>query len=379
MRKHCSWGLKFSSTCSGALLSDFSLSDSCGGEVCKSFLSRAYKMSSNTTEGVVQMGKLMVHIAENGHSFELDCDEYTLVEAVQRFLESVTAIQANDQLLLCLDMKLESQQPLSTYRLPSDDREVFLFNKARMRANSPSPPAEQVEIPDPHLPSSSHDPHPLDDATDPALKALPSYERQFRYHFQFGKAIFNRTLAKMGICERLFRELKVQERALDIAGRNLDHFYRMILQNHREFDKFYSQQHRRHVNLLANFGRDIERLKVCKVLPQLQSSNRKSLLDFVKEENLLKNVEDCSSSHRQFENKVSEFKQEFGELKRNAEHLFSLKASLLIGELETTIKEHQQLINEQKSIMQTLRFSHITVQFLVFKYNLDRLLFHKFR
>ncbi|KAL3535159.1 hypothetical protein ACH5RR_003620 [Cinchona calisaya] len=326
-------------------------------------------MSSNITEGgVVQMGKLLVHIAENGHSFELECDEYTLVEAVQRFLESVTRIQFNDQLLLCLDMKLESQRPLSTYRLPSNDREVFLFNKARMRSNSPHPMDEQIEItdiPDPQVPPSSHNPHPLDDAPDPALKVLPSYERRFRYHFQFGDAIYCRTRAKMDICGRLFREQKVQERALEIAGRNLDHFYKMILQNYREFEKIYSQQHRRHTNLLANFGRDIEKLRACKILPALQSDSRRCLLDFVKEENLRKIVEDCSSSHRQFENKVLDFKEEFGELKHNAEHLFSSKASFHIGELETTIKEHQRYINEQKSIMQTLSKDVNTVKKLV--------------
>lgn len=307
------------------------------------------------------MGKLLVHIAENGHSFELECFEYTLVEAVQQFLESVTGIQFHDQLLLCLGMKLEPQRPFSTYRLPSDDREVFLFNKARMRRDSLPPAAEQVDtidIPDPQGPSSSHNPNPLDDAPDPALKALPSYERQFRYHFQRGDAIYRRTRAKMDICERLFREQKVQERALDIAGRNLDHFYRMILQNYRDFEKFYSQQHRRHTNLLANFGRDIEKWRACKIIPALQSSSRRCLLDFVKEENLRKIAEDCSSSHRQFENKVLDFKQEFGELKCNAEHLFSSKASFRIRELETAIKEHQRFINEQKSIMQTLRYSH---------------------
>lgn len=315
-------------------------------------------MSSNTLEGVVQMGKLVIHIAENGHSYELDCEEYTLVEAVQKFLESVCGIPFNDQLLLCLDMKLDSQRPLSTYKLPSSEREVFLFNKARMRSNSPSPPLEQCEIidmPDPPMPSSSHNPHPLDDASDPALKALPSYERQFRYHFQCGDAIYSRTLAKAEICDRLLQEQKVQERALEIAKGNLDYFYRIVLQNYSDFMKCYSQQHRQHNSLLVNYGRDLERLRAIRLHPSLQSSNRKCLLDFVKEENLRKTVEDCSSSHRQFENKVSEFKQEFGDLKRNTENLFSGKASFLVKDLELAIKEHQRFINEQKSIMQALR------------------------
>ncbi|XP_009800573.1 autophagy-related protein 11 [Nicotiana tabacum] len=313
--------------------------------------------SSNASSGVVQVGKLLVHIAENGQSYELNCDEYTLVDAVQQFLESVSGIPIGDQLLLCLDVKLELHCPLSTYKLPSDDREVILFNKARMRSNAPPPLPEEVEIidiPDPPLPSSSHDPHPLDDATDPALKALPSYERQFRFHFQSGHAIYSRSQMRIETCERLLREQKVQERALGIARGNLDHFYGMIVQNYNDFLKCYSQQYRSHSNLLSNFGRDIEKLRSCKLHPALQTANRKCLLDFVKEENLRKLAEDCSGSHRQFENKVAEFKHEFGELEHNAKHLFSTKGSHIIREVELAIRDHQKYVSEQKSIMQAL-------------------------
>lgn len=318
--------------------------------------------SSSVSEGGVERGKVLVHAAENGHSFELDCDEYTLVEEVQRYLESVSGIHVNDQLLLCVDMKLDSQKQLSAYRLPSDDREVYLFNRARMRSNSPSPAPEQVELvetPDPQSPTSSRNPHPLDDASDPALKALASYERQFRYHYQQGHAIYARTSLKYEICERFLREQKVQEKALEIARGTLDHYYRMILQNYNDFVKHYSMQHRSHSSLLVNFGRDIEKLRTCKLIPPLQTGNRKCLLDFVKEENSRKMVEDCSSSHRQFETKVSEFKQEFGELKRSTEHLFSsnIKTLDFIKNVELMVKEGQKYITEQKSVMQTLRFT----------------------
>ncbi|KAL4589931.1 hypothetical protein LXL04_002843 [Taraxacum kok-saghyz] len=315
----------------------------------------------SSTESVIQRGKLLVHIAENGHSFELDCDEDTLVESIQQYLESLSGIRLHDQLILYLDLKLEPQQPLSSYKLPSDDREVFLFNRAKMRTNSPPPNPEEQDLElsqnyhiDPPRPSSSHDPHPLDEASDPALKALPSYERQFRYHYQLGDAIYHRTLLKYQTCERLSREQRVQEKALEIARGNLDHFYKMILQNYTDFVKCYSQQQRTHSNLLVNFGRDLERLRSIKLLPVLQSGDRKCLLDFVKEDNLRKMVDDCSNSHRQFESKVAEFKQEFGELKRSTECLFSSKASILGRDLEKTVKEHQHHINEQKSIMQAL-------------------------
>lgn len=325
-------------------------------------------MSCSITEVLVHEGKLLVHISENGHSFELDCNENSPVEAVMRFIESAAGINFNDQLVLCLDMKLEPQKLLSAYRLPSDDKEVFIFNKLRLQSNSPPPSPEQVdvlEVADPPPPALSQDPHPLDDAPDPALKALPSYERQFRYHYHRGHAIYIRTQAKIEMCERLLREQKVQERAVEVGRGNLEQYYRVINQNYNDFMKRYSQQQRVHSDLLANFGRDIEKLRSVKLHPSLQTATCKCLLDFVKEEHLRKSAETCSNSHRQFENKVSQFKQIFDDVKRRVEELLNTRASLPIKNLEMMIKEHQRFINEQKSIMQSLSKDVSTVKKLV--------------
>ncbi|KAH7569248.1 hypothetical protein JRO89_XS06G0131000 [Xanthoceras sorbifolium] len=325
-------------------------------------------MSSSITESLIHEGKLLVHIAENGHSFELDCSETTTVEAVMRSIESVSGINFNDQLVLCLDMKLEPQKMLSAYRLPSNDKEVFIFNKVRLQSNSPPPPPEHIdilEVADPPPPASSHDPHPLDDASDPALKALPSYERQFRYHYHRGHALYSRTQVKIENSNRLLREQKVQERAVEVGRGNLEQYYRVINQNYTEFMKRYLQQYRIHSDLLVNFERDLDKLRSVKLHPSLQNSTRKCLLDFVKEENLRKSAELCSSSHRQFENKVSQFKQMFAEVKRKVEELLNTRPSLSLKNLEVTIKEHQRFINEQKSIMQSLSKDVSTVKKLV--------------
>lgn len=332
------------------------------------FLGAEEKMSSSIVENLIPVGKLLVHIAENGHSIELDCDEATLVEAVMQWIEPVSGIHCNDQLVLCADLKLEPQRPLSAYKLPSSDREVFVFNKSRLQINSPPPPPEQVnivEVLETRPPASSSDPHPLDDAPDPALKALPSYERQFRYHYHRGHAIYSRTLSKFDHCERLLREQKVQERALEVARSNLDQYYRMIHQNCSEFMKRYKQQHRCHTDLLANFDKVMQKLRSTKLHPTLQTAIRKCLMDFVKEDNLRKLAENCNSSHRQFENKVVHFNQIFGEVKRKVEELFALRASLPAKNLELTIKEHRRYLDEQKSIMQSLSKDVNTVKKLV--------------
>lgn len=331
-------------------------------------LLRIDKMSSSINEGSVYEGKLLVHIAENGHSFGIDCDESTLVEAVMRYIESVAGVNFNDQLVLCLEKKLEPQCPLSAYNLPSGDREVFIYNKARLQNNPMPPPHEQVdivEVADPPPPASTHDPHPLDDAADPALKALPSYERQFRYHYHRGHAIYSRTQVKYETCERLLREQKVQDRAVDVARINVEQYYKTIIQNYSEFMKRYAHQHRIHSELLMNSGRDLEKLRSIKLHPALQTASYKYLVDFVKEENLRKAVDNCGNSHRQFEKKVSEFKQMFAEVRRKVEELFANRTPFSIRNLEQTIKEHQRFLYEEKSIMQSLSKDVSTVKKLV--------------
>ncbi|KAJ4957934.1 hypothetical protein NE237_025045 [Protea cynaroides] len=325
-------------------------------------------MSSNDTEEFVPGRKLLIRIVEDGHNFELDCDESTAVEEVQRFLESVSGIQVNDQLLFCQEMRLEAKQTLSAYKLPTDGREVFVYNRARMLSDSPPPPMERIDIPEisePPFPSSNQDPHPLDDATDPALKALPSYDRQFRYHYQRGHAILKCTMLKFKDCERLLGEQKVQERALEAAKASMDHYYRRLYEMCMDFMKCYSQQHRYHSDLLANVGRDIERLRSCKLHPALQTQHRKCLLDFVKEENLRKLADNCNSSHKQFEAKIMQFKQMFNELKRRVEDLYTSKVSVATKDLELMIKDHQRYLNEQESIKQSLSKDVNTVKKLV--------------
>ncbi|KAL1210510.1 Autophagy-related protein 11 [Cardamine amara subsp. amara] len=325
-------------------------------------------MSGSFTESFADDGKLRLCVAENGHSFEFECSETTSVESVRRFVESVSGIGFSDQLLLSLDMKLEPQKLLSAFGLPASDREVFIFNKAMLQSNSHPPSLEDVdlqEVSDTQPPASLQDHHPLDDASDPALKALPLYERQFRYHFHKGRTIYNCTVVKHENSERLTKEQNVQQRAVEVATRNLEQYYRVIYQNFLEFMKRYKHQHRFHSDLLMNFGRDIDKLRSAKIHPYLQTDSRKCLLDFVKEDNLKKAVENCASSHRQFENKIAQFQQMFVEVKRKVEELFACRDSLSMKNLEVAVKDHERFIDEQKSIMQSLSKDVNTVKKLV--------------
>ncbi|XP_074592291.1 autophagy-related protein 11 [Curcuma longa] len=313
--------------------------------------------STTTAEDVVLGKKLLVHVAENGHSLEFECDGSTPVEAIQRSIEVHCGVALVEQLLLCRNTSLDGQQTLSYYKLPQDDREVFLYNKARLHDDSPRPPLEAIEVPKPAVPpppSPANDSHPLDNAHDPALKALVSYERQFRYHFQFANALYGCSQAKLELCKRLLREQQVQGRALDTARGNLEHTFKKLHQRYTEFIRSFTQQHKSHSDLLANFERDVEKLRSVRLHPRLQSKNRKCLLDLVKEDDLRKCMDSCLSLHRQFENQVSQLKKGFMELKRRFENLISSMSSASWGELENMIKNHQKSLNDLKTIMQSL-------------------------
>lgn len=299
---------------------------------------------------------LIVHVAENGHTFEFKCGGDTPVEAIQHTIQHYCGIPPGDQLLLCGNTSLDGTHPLAYYKLPRDDREVFLYNKARLLADSAPPAQESPDTPVPIIPPPPRpqDSPPVEVSADPALKALVSYETRFRYHFQVANAMYQCSVAKFELCRRLLREGQVQERALDTARSNLEHTFRKLSQRYSEFVRCFSQQHRAHVEMLANFERDVQRLRAVRLHPMLQCEGRECLMDLLKENDLRKLADGCFSSHKQFEVKVSQLKANFLELKKRVENLFNVMSSGGCKDLEKLIKENQGVIGEQKSIMQSL-------------------------
>lgn len=301
---------------------------------------------------------MLIHVAENGQSFELDCHPTTNVGMIQSYLVPLTGIPLQDQMLLCGDTSLKADNALGVYKLPDESRHVFLYNRAWLVAGCPPPPPEDLEeltpvIPPP--PSSVHGGHPLDDASDPALKALPSYERQFKYHFQKGHAIMSVSQMRYDVCRRLLREQQVQELALETARGNMEYFYKVIDTQFQEFLRQHDRQQKQHSDLLTNFERDLERLRACKLHPRLRTESRKTLLDCVREASLRERAEQCSFSHKQFCNKVAELRVSYGDLQRNVHNLFYAVADVDVRVLEETIEDHMRFPEEQASIVQSLR------------------------
>ncbi|KAJ3679193.1 hypothetical protein LUZ60_017204 [Juncus effusus] len=299
--------------------------------------------------------KLLVHVAENGRSFEFECDGSTLIGAISLSVQNLTGIPISDQLLLCGHVSLDLSHPLSFYKLPQDEREVFLYNKSRLLADSPLPAPENIEIPNTPLPPPPSSTPPIDSQSmDPALKALVSYEHQFRYHFQLANSVYNTSKTRFEVCKRLVREQMVQERALETARENLELTFRKLQLRYSDFLKCFSRQHKSHVEILNNFERDLEKLKRIRLHEKLQREGRRVLGDLVHENELRKCAQVCVGSHRQFEGKVLQLKSNFGDLRKKVEGLFESMSANGAKELDGLVKEHQRVVNEQKSIMQAL-------------------------
>lgn len=91
------------------------------------------------------------------------------------------------------------------------------------------------------IPSSAQSPHRLDDAADPASRALAQYERQFKCHFQKGHHIYIASQAKIEWSRRLVQEQQVQGMAFENARANMEFSCKMFNQLYMDFMKQFDQ------------------------------------------------------------------------------------------------------------------------------------------
>ncbi|GLJ27681.1 hypothetical protein SUGI_0543440 [Cryptomeria japonica] len=309
---------------------------------------------------------LLVHVAENGQSIGVECDGATSVDDLQQRLASVTGVNVNEQLLICGDKGLEPQRSLASYKLPCDGHDVFLYNRTRLMADSPPPPKEVIELPEIPMvptPSSAQSPHRLDDAADPASRALAQYERQFKCHFQKGHHIYIASQARFELSRRLVQEQQVQGRAFETGRANMELSCKMFNQLYMDFMKQFDHQQRYHMDLVTNFQKTLSRLQTCKLHPKLQTQRYKCLLDFVRQEDISrKTLEACHLSHKQFQEKVSQLKPIYSDLQRKVQDLLRAQPSIDVRREENMVRQHERHFKEQASILDTLRKDVKTVK-----------------
>ncbi|KAK3239494.1 hypothetical protein CYMTET_50585 [Cymbomonas tetramitiformis] len=313
---------------------------------------------------------LQVLVAHTGKTFELDCQGHTRVEIVQQALASLTAVPPQDQILMCGGTKIDGARSLNAYGLPSDEgnKRVFLYNKMTLKPGCATPVHEAIEpilVEVPSEPSLHCSGHPLDSASSPLIRALPYYERQFKFHLMKGQAIWRASQARLDICRRMVSEMHVQVLAIDSARENVEVHFNYICKAQDEFIKNYSQQQIQHEELLANFDRDMEKMRSIELHPALRTSTRRTLIDCAPETKLRSWAVSCDKSHKSFASKVSELSSMFGLLQRNVEELLMTGPDVDVAQLEERLEDAQKYEEEETTILQSLSKDLGTVQKLV--------------
>lgn len=319
------------------------------------------------------MSVLLVLVAHNGKTLQLDVHPSTRVDAVQQALVAFTGVQVSDQIVMCEGARLDPNKTLAAYSLPladtllAEERPVYLYSKAFLRPNAVLPQAEAVpvlEVRVPPLPPLEIQ-HPLHSAVSPLIRALPDYERQFHHQLVVGRAYWDTSQQRLQSCRQLLSEQEVQARAADAARANVEAHYKYICSAYQEFMDRYSTQHVAHAQTLTHFNDALAAISCIELHPQLQTDQWKRLIDLQPQLKLREWYENCRRSHDHFAAKVLELEALFSLLKHDVEALFLQAPSVDLDALGAQMASVESQVDEQSSIIQVLSKDLKTVRQLV--------------
>lgn len=317
---------------------------------------------------------MLIFIAHNGKTLELDVQSSTRVDAVQLALSSLTSIPPQEQILLLNGNPLDPSKPLGAYQLPTDDmgyrnhKDVFLYNKAHLRQNVTMPLPEVTNLPraDVAPPGSiQYKPHALDSAPSPLLQTLPNYERQFRHHLQKAEAHLEVSQQREAICRQLLSEQEVQAMSIDAARMNVEHHYQYIATAFEEFMGTYQTEASAQKEILQGFERDMEQLAFLQLHAGARTERHSRLIHLIPEQKMRDWAARCKHDHDHFAKKVGELKATFGGLKLDVEAMFMQMPSVDLDELGGQLEAMQQHQSEQASIVAVLQSDLAKIESLV--------------
>ena len=167
---------------------------------------------------------LLVLIAHNGKSYELEANAETKVIKVQTALENLTSVPLDQQILTLEGTKLDRDKTFGDYGVGEEKLaegvKVFFYNKHLLHPASLPPKPEvlpklKITFPEAEQYQPLH--YPFQQSAVSALRNLPKYERQFCFHLARSKAHIEASTEYLRICERLLAEQEVQALAIDSA------------------------------------------------------------------------------------------------------------------------------------------------------------------
>lgn len=336
---------------------------------------------------------MLVLVAATGRSFELDASPTTRVDIVQRALESLAGVPVAEQVLISSGTRLDPGRELQHYGLPSVSprqqqqgmssstsslrtlRHVFLFSKDLLRGGTGSeesrapPPIEPPDDDDAVAPPPYDDAgaaagprHPLDNAPSPLLRALPDYQRRFRHHLGYARALWGCSQARLATARRLVAEQHVQALAIDSARENVEAHYEYIVRFYKSFVADFERRRAEFRATLSRFPQDLERLQTIPTVGAATAAGFTSLADCVNAERLRGRAAECEEGLARFEVKVQDLGSKFVELQQAVEALMMTGPDIDIGELDADLRDASAYVEEQTAVTQSLQKDLETVE-----------------
>ena len=305
---------------------------------------------------------ILVLIAHNGCTYELEARPDTKLSKVQTALENLTSVPVELQILTLDGTKLDGDKTFGYYDLSEDNFaegvKVFFYNKNLLLSNSLPPKPEMLptlKIEYPQLKQYQPHQYPLQQSSAPAVRNLPKYERQFCFHVAKSKAHIEASAEYLRICSRLLAEQEVQALAIDSAQENVDKHYAYISNMYGKFQKHFVERVEQHEKVLGSFNEDLQALEKAETHKIVkESSGIKSVIDLIPKDNLCKWHTQCSAMHAQFKPKAEELTTLFESVKHDVEALFMTVPSVDITKLSERLETNQQLLLEMSSIREVL-------------------------
>lgn len=325
---------------------------------------------------------ILVLIAHNGVTYELEATSGTKIGKVQAALENLTGVPPEQQILTLEGIKLDGEKTFSDYEL-SEERfheaegegegedvggqegvKVFFYNKKLLQANSIPPKPEMLPTLKIEYPQyKDYQPHAypeLQQSGVPVVRHLPKFERQFCFHLDKCKSHIDASAEYLRICERLLAEQEVQALAIDSAQENVDKHYGYISNMYDQFQKHFSTRVEDQERILGSFAEDLKALeaaethKIVQEKTALSGTKIKTIGELIPIENLVKWHTQCSAMHAQFKPKAGELSSLFDSVKHDVEALFMTVPSVDITKLSERLETNQQLLVEMSSVREVL-------------------------
>ncbi|KAK9786296.1 hypothetical protein WJX73_002901 [Symbiochloris irregularis] len=299
---------------------------------------------------------MLVFVAHNGKTLELQVQPGTRVELVQRALAKQTGISATEQILMFNGIVLDSNKVLQAYSLPAEAGkagDVFLYNKLHLMG-ALQPVLEPLPSFSMHVPPQEYQPHTLDAAHSPLIRALPEYERQFRHHLAHSQAALESCQARHRTCTQLVGEIEVQGRAIDAARTNVERHFNHMHDAYLKFMQRYTTQHAKHKALLARFPADMATLSSVTIHPAASTAELQTLADLVPQEGLQSWAASCKNAMQSLAAKVEEGDALWMGLKQDVEALLLQAPTVALDLLARELTHHQTAISDQAALVQVL-------------------------